>query len=154
VAVAIQLAARRLCSTRAIAPGPTPLFSRALRVIGRRRLHKTRNGVKHLWKKDQGACCLAAEHGHRWRTEDQGVRWGARDHPASGIEHSFMMKKRRQKKETISLEVLEKTQTGIQGLDEITAGGLPKGRPTLIAGSAGSGKTTIAMEFLVRGVLD
>jgi circadian clock protein KaiC len=50
--------------------------------------------------------------------------------------------------------VLEKCPTGIKGLDEITKGGLPKGRPTLICGSAGSGKTLFAMEFLMRGALD
>jgi circadian clock protein KaiC len=50
--------------------------------------------------------------------------------------------------------VLEKCPTGIIGLDEITKGGLPKGRPTLICGSAGSGKTLFAMEFLMRGALD
>ncbi len=46
---------------------------------------------------------------------------------------------------------LPKTPTGIQGLDEITGGGLPIGRPTLVCGSAGCGKTLLAMEFLVRG---
>jgi len=46
---------------------------------------------------------------------------------------------------------LPKSPTGIVGLDEITGGGLPKGRPTLICGSAGCGKTLLAMEFLVRG---
>lgn len=46
---------------------------------------------------------------------------------------------------------LSKAKTGIDGLDEITGGGLPAGRPTLICGSAGSGKTMLAMEFLVRG---
>ena len=46
---------------------------------------------------------------------------------------------------------LPKSPTGIQGLDEITGGGLPKGRPTLICGSAGCGKTLLSMEFLVRG---
>jgi len=46
---------------------------------------------------------------------------------------------------------LPKCLTGIVGLDEITGGGLPEGRPTLICGSAGSGKTMLAMEFLVRG---
>ncbi len=49
---------------------------------------------------------------------------------------------------------LSKAQTGISGLDEITGGGLPKGRPTLICGSAGCGKTLLAMEFLVRGALE
>src|SRR5215468_2893578 len=46
---------------------------------------------------------------------------------------------------------LPKAPTGIQGLDEITGGGLPCGRPTLICGSAGCGKTLLAMEFLVCG---
>jgi len=45
---------------------------------------------------------------------------------------------------------LLKTPSGIQGLDEITGGGLPQGRPTLVCGSAGCGKTLLAMEFLVR----
>jgi len=45
-----------------------------------------------------------------------------------------------------------KSPTGIKGLDEITLGGLPTGRPTLICGSAGCGKTLFGMEFLVRGV--
>jgi len=48
-------------------------------------------------------------------------------------------------------ETLQKSPTGIVGLDEITAGGLPTGRPTLICGSAGCGKTLFATEFLVRG---
>jgi circadian clock protein KaiC len=48
---------------------------------------------------------------------------------------------------------IEKSPTGISGLDEITGGGLPKGRPTLICGSAGCGKTLLAMEFVVRGAL-
>ena len=47
---------------------------------------------------------------------------------------------------------LPKARTGISGLDEITGGGLPRGRPTLVCGSAGCGKTLLAMEFLVRGV--
>ncbi|MBD2258525.1 circadian clock protein KaiC [Pseudanabaena sp. FACHB-2040] len=46
---------------------------------------------------------------------------------------------------------LTKCPTGIRGLDEITYGGLPQGRPTLICGRAGCGKTLMAMEFLVRG---
>src|SRR6185312_7184615 len=49
---------------------------------------------------------------------------------------------------------LVKCHTGIQGLDEITGGGLPWGRPTLVCGSAGCGKTVLAMEFLVRGALE
>lgn len=46
---------------------------------------------------------------------------------------------------------LPKAATGIQGLDEITGGGLPRGRPTLVCGAAGCGKTLLAMEFLMRG---
>jgi circadian clock protein KaiC len=52
------------------------------------------------------------------------------------------------------VDVLEKCPTGIKGLDEITKGGLPRGRPTLICGSAGCGKTLFAMEFLMRGAMD
>ena len=48
-------------------------------------------------------------------------------------------------------KVLPKAPTSIQGFDEITGGGLPKGRPTLVCGGAGCGKTLFAMEFLVRG---
>ncbi len=47
---------------------------------------------------------------------------------------------------------IEKCPTGIRGLDEITGGGLPRGRPTLVCGGAGSGKTLLAMEFIVRGI--
>ncbi len=46
---------------------------------------------------------------------------------------------------------LPKCPTGIAGLDEITGGGLPRGRPTLVCGGAGSGKTLLALEFLIRG---
>jgi circadian clock protein KaiC len=49
--------------------------------------------------------------------------------------------------------LLPKSPTAIQGLDEITSGGLPTGRPTLVCGGAGCGKTLFAMEFLVRGAL-
>ncbi|MDP1994781.1 MAG: circadian clock protein KaiC [Ignavibacteria bacterium] len=56
------------------------------------------------------------------------------------------------KKETqVQRKVLPKSPTSIQGFDEITGGGLPKGRPTLVCGGAGCGKTLFAMEFLVRG---
>ncbi|MGH6646917.1 circadian clock protein KaiC [Aquabacterium sp.] len=50
--------------------------------------------------------------------------------------------------------LLQKTPTGIQGLDEITRGGLPRGRPTLVCGGAGCGKTMLAAEFLVRGATE
>ncbi len=53
-----------------------------------------------------------------------------------------------------SLSALPKCPTGIQGLDEITFGGLPKGRTTLVCGSAGCGKTLLGMEFLIRGATE
>jgi circadian clock protein KaiC len=53
-----------------------------------------------------------------------------------------------------SSKTLRKSPTGIRGLDEITGGGLPKGRPTLICGGPGCGKTLLAMEFLVRGATE
>jgi len=49
---------------------------------------------------------------------------------------------------------LAKCPTGIPGLDEVTNGGLPQGRPTLVCGSAGCGKTLLAVEFLVRGAVE
>src|SRR6185436_6084691 len=48
---------------------------------------------------------------------------------------------------------LPKTPTGIRGLDEITRGGLPQGRPTLVCGGPGSGKTLLALTFLVNGIV-
>ena len=51
------------------------------------------------------------------------------------------------------LGTLPKAPTGISGLDEVTGGGLPRGRPTLVCGPAGCGKTLLAMEFLVRGII-
>jgi circadian clock protein KaiC len=53
-----------------------------------------------------------------------------------------------------SMKHLDKTPSGIPGLDEITGGGLPKGRPSLICGAAGSGKTLFSMEFIVRGAVE
>ena len=57
------------------------------------------------------------------------------------------------KAEKDAWSILPKTPTGIEGFDEITLGGLPKGRPTLVAGNAGCGKTLFGMEFLARGAL-
>lgn len=47
-----------------------------------------------------------------------------------------------------------KVPTGIEGLDEVTEGGFPKGRPTLICGGAGCGKTLLSMQFLIKGITD
>ena len=51
-------------------------------------------------------------------------------------------------------KVLPKAPTGIRGLDEVTGGGLPRGRPTLVCGPAGCGKTLLGIEFLVRGITE
>jgi circadian clock protein KaiC len=68
---------------------------------------------------------------------------------------------RQQAKERIFMESrnernreIAKCPSGISGLDEMTGGGLPRGRSTLVCGSAGSGKTLLAMEFIVRGARD
>lgn len=61
---------------------------------------------------------------------------------------------KKRKIEKRSVAGLAKCPTGIAGLDEITKGGLPQGRPTLMCGDAGSGKTLLAMEFLVRGAME
>src|SRR5690349_2386513 len=61
------------------------------------------------------------------------------------------MSTRQNRRNSKPLKNLQKERTGISGFDEITRGGLPAGRPTLICGSAGAGKTLFAMEFLVRG---
>ena len=47
-----------------------------------------------------------------------------------------------------------KTLTGVEGLDEITEGGFPQGRPTLICGGAGCGKTLLSMQFLIKGITE
>src|SRR5580658_4802959 len=52
------------------------------------------------------------------------------------------------------LVALEKAPSGIRGLDDITNGGLPKGRTTIICGGPGCGKTMLGIEFLVRGALE
>ena len=58
------------------------------------------------------------------------------------------------KKQVLQSRLLPKTPTGITGLDEITGGGLPKGRPTLVCGAAGSGKTLLSLEFIIRGAME
>ncbi|MDF2449872.1 MAG: KaiC-like protein [Bacteroidota bacterium] len=64
------------------------------------------------------------------------------------------MIKKSEKHRFSSPTVLEKSPSGIAGLDEITEGGLPKGRPTLICGGAGCGKTLFGMQFLVKGITE
>jgi circadian clock protein KaiC len=64
-----------------------------------------------------------------------------------------MLVSRQNRRRAKPLESLRKEPTGIPGFDEITRGGLPAGRPSLVCGSAGAGKTLFAMEFLVRGAM-
>jgi circadian clock protein KaiC len=60
----------------------------------------------------------------------------------------------RKNKTSRRIRGISKCPTGIKGLDQIAEGGLPKGRPTLVCGSAGCGKTMLAVEFLVRGAME
>lgn len=62
-----------------------------------------------------------------------------------------MSKSKNISKYQANINTLAKTKTGIAGLDEITGGGIPKGRPTLICGDAGCGKTLMSVEFIVKG---
>ena len=64
------------------------------------------------------------------------------------------MSKSLKKNSVVSPRTLPKSATGIIGLDEITGGGFPTGRPTLICGDAGSGKTLMSMEFIIRGAIE
>lgn len=59
-----------------------------------------------------------------------------------------MKEKSKKKAGTIKFQ---KSKTGIQGLDDLTYGGIPKNRPTLLAGNSGSGKTLLAMQFIING---
>ncbi len=51
------------------------------------------------------------------------------------------------------VSLVGRLQTGINGFDDVAMGGLPAGRPTLVCGTTGSGKTLFAIEFLARGIL-
>lgn len=62
------------------------------------------------------------------------------------------MKKLKENKSDTKRFIFPKSLTGIQGLDDITLGGIPKNRPTLLLGNTGCGKTIMAMEFLVNGI--
>lgn len=63
-----------------------------------------------------------------------------------------MTRKKVHSENSVPTAELAKTRTGIPGLDEVTIGGLPTGRPTLICGGPGCGKTLFALEFIVRGI--
>ncbi|MBI2811016.1 MAG: circadian clock protein KaiC [Candidatus Melainabacteria bacterium] len=55
---------------------------------------------------------------------------------------------------TAPTTIFEKLETGIEGLDQISYGGLPKGRATLVAGTAGSAKTVLAAQYLAKGITE
>ncbi|UPZ14276.1 circadian clock protein KaiC [Flavobacterium humidisoli] len=59
-----------------------------------------------------------------------------------------------QEKTKLHSFIFPKTPTGVDGLDEITDGGFPQGRPTLICGGAGCGKTLLSMQFLIKGITE
>lgn len=61
---------------------------------------------------------------------------------------------RRKKSAKAGSPGLGKVPSGIKGLDDITGGGLPRGRPALVSGGPGCGKTLFAMEFIARGIID
>ncbi|MBC7653924.1 MAG: KaiC 1, partial [Oligoflexus sp.] len=63
------------------------------------------------------------------------------------------MQKTTPKKSASHHKQLQKCPTGIKGFDEITEGGLPKNRTTLVSGSAGSGKTLLGIDFLINGAI-
>ena len=63
------------------------------------------------------------------------------------------MQKANPKKSASDYKQLQKCPTGIKGFDEITEGGLPKNRTTLVSGSAGSGKTLFGIDFLINGAI-
>jgi circadian clock protein KaiC len=65
-----------------------------------------------------------------------------------------MMRNNKNGKGSLRMKRLEKSPTGIAGFDEVTKGGVPKGRPTIVCGGPGCGKTMFALEFLVRGATD
>ncbi|HEY0045487.1 MAG TPA: circadian clock protein KaiC [Flavobacterium sp.] len=58
------------------------------------------------------------------------------------------------KKSNDSQFVFPKSRTGVEGLDEITGGGFPQGRPTLICGGPGCGKTLLSLQFIIKGIVD
>ena len=67
------------------------------------------------------------------------------------METKIQNKKKDQKRTSRDFKLM-KSSTGIKGFDDITFGGLPLNRPTLLVGSIGSGKTFMAMEYIINGI--
>ncbi len=81
--------------------------------------------------------------------------WERRSRNSQILEdYALATSKVRNRENKTPLLQLEKAPTGITGFDQITGGGLPKGRPSIVCGGAGCGKTMFAMEFLVRGAAE
>src|SRR5688572_22402707 len=78
-------------------------------------------------------------------------RCGSSSPPSIWSVTALMAKRRSRTAKSASPGSIEKVPTGIDGFDEITGGGLPKGRPTLVCGGPGCGKTLFGLEFLVHG---
>src|ERR1039458_3203421 len=66
----------------------------------------------------------------------------------------YYMAKTTKKTKALNHNQMQKCPTGIKGLDEITKGGFPRNRTTLVCGGAGSGKTLLGIDFLIRGATD
>jgi circadian clock protein KaiC len=79
------------------------------------------------------------------------MRYATRSAPDSKTKKKSESPKLVRASQARTVEHLEKAPTGINGLDEITRGGLPRGRATLICGTPGCGKTMLGVEFLVNG---
>ena len=79
------------------------------------------------------------------------MRFATRSAPASKTKNKTEKPKLVRSSQAKTPDHLEKAPTGISGLDEITLGGLPRGRATLICGTTGCGKTMLGMESLVNG---
>src|SRR5882757_9619688 len=77
-----------------------------------------------------------------------------RQFPNCGGTHALATSKVRRAANEKHAPQLEKALTGITGFDQITRGGVPKGRPSIVCGGPGCGKTMFAMEFLVRGATE
>jgi circadian clock protein KaiC len=87
----------------------------------------------------------------RWAREQARIALEFQRSKPDGTEGTLRLKKPKAAKCERGSYSLPKCPTGISGLDEVTLGGLPRGRSTLVCGGAGCGKTLLGMEFLVRG---
>jgi circadian clock protein KaiC len=142
----LQLSVVHNAATRIIERGLTrryPTHRKLVRVAGR---------IERIAAASYLSMAFSAAHFRQWRRNEQlRRRRGAR---LTGIPMTLPEKVVGSLPHHVRRgHELAKTPTGIRGLDEITRGGLPKGRPTLVCGGAGSGKTLLALTFLVNGAV-